>query len=263
MNNQASVVVRRGPGQMHVSELGQGPRVVLVHGGGTGGLASWQQQLPLSERYRLVVPFRPGYGDSPSDGSEDFEVHAGPIADLLEDGAHVVGHSYGAIVAMLAAAQRPAAVRSLTLIEAGSSAIARGRPGVDEYERRMGALAANPPSDLESYVRGIFAILDPKVPLPTPLPAGLLQWAERLPRFRWPWEANIPVDALRAGGYPILVVTGGERLMYEEIGDALTERLGAQRAIVPGSHAVQNVGAAFNEVLEAFWRRAGAGAGAG
>jgi pimeloyl-ACP methyl ester carboxylesterase len=251
-----SIVERRGPGDMNVAELGTGPRIVLVHGGGTGGLSSWQQQLPLAARWRLVAPSRPGYGKSPSERGEDFIAHAGPIAELLEAGAHVVGHSYGAIVAMLAAAQRPEAVYSLTLVEAASSAIARGKPGVDEYERRMGEVARHPSPDPDETLRRIFAILDPNVPLPSPMPAPLRQWAERLDSFRWPWEANVPIAALRGGGFPILSITGGERPMYEEIGDALAEKLGGERTIVPGSHAVQNAGAPFNDVVEAFWRRA-------
>ncbi|HUQ01915.1 MAG TPA: alpha/beta fold hydrolase [Kofleriaceae bacterium] len=251
-----SVSHHPGPARMRVAEIGAGSRVVFVHGGGSGGLASWHMQTPLAARWRLVAPFRPGYGESPSDTGEDFLAHAGPVSELLEPGAHLVGHSYGAIVSMLAAARRPAAVRSLTLVEAASSGIARGRPAVDDYERRMGEVARNPPADPEELLRRIFGILDPTVPLPSPMPPPLLQWAARIASFRWPWEAEVPVEALRGGAFPILVVTGGERAMYEEIGDALADRLGAERAIVAGSHAVQNVGAAFNDVVEAFWRRA-------
>lgn len=256
MNTPPTVLEHRGPGDMHVAELGSGPRVVLVHGGGTGGLASWQAQVPLAARWRLVAPSRPGYGPSPSEAGEDFLAHAAPIAELLESGAHLVGHSYGAIVAMFAAARRPEAVYSLTLVEAASSAIARGKPGVDDYERRMGELARNPPADHDELLRRIFAILDPNVPLPSPMPPPLLRWAARLSSFRWPWEAEVPIQALRAGGFPILAITGGERPLYEEIAGGLAEHLGAERRIVPGSHAVQNAGAPFNDLIEAFWRRA-------
>ena len=258
MQIERTVTVTRGPADMHVSIVGEGTRLVLVHGGGEGGLSAWREQLPLAARFRLVIPSRPGYGESPARGGEDFEVHAGPIAELLGDGAHLVGQSYGAIVAMLAAAQRPHAVRSLTLIESGSSAIARGRPGVDDYERRMGAIASAPPSDVDTLVRSVFAILDPKIALPSPLPPAFMRWAERLPSFRWPWEAVVPVAALRAAGFPILSITGGERAMYEEIGDALAEALGAERAIVPGPHGLQSIGAPFNARLLDFLERADA-----
>lgn len=256
MHTEHPVIVSRGPAQMHVATIGEGPPIVLVHGGGEGGLSAWRAQLPLADRYQLIVPSRPGYGDSPPLGGEDFEVHAGPIAELLGDGAHVVGQSYGAIVAMLAAARRPDAVRSLTLIESGSSSIARGRPGVDDYERRMGAIAAAPPADIDTLVRAIFAILDPKAVLPTPLPPPLVRWAEALPTFRWPWEAVVPVEALRRGGFPILAISGGGRAMYEEIADGLAAALGAERAVIPGPHALQSIGAPFNARLEELIVRA-------
>lgn len=248
--------IRRGPAHMHISEVGAGPRVVFIHGGGEGGLSAWRAQLPLADRFRLVVPSRPGYGESPADGPEDFETQSVPIAELLGDGAHVVAQSYGALVALYAAARRPHAVRSLVLVESGSSSIARGRPAVDDYERRMSALASSPPADLDAYVRAIFAILDPRAQLPTPLPAPFLRWAEGLPGFRWPWHGVVAVDVLRAAGFPILAVTGGQRPMYEEIADAIVEQLGAERAIIPGPHGVQSVGAPFNALIADFFHRA-------
>lgn len=259
--NLPHYTVRRHPSGLDVAELGDGPPIVFVHGGGVGGIHSWTSQLELAARWRLVIPWRPGYGGSPLRGREDFEVDAPLVAELLGDGAHLVAHSYGAVVATLAAAARPRAVRSLTLVESGGSDVARGRPGVDDYERRMGALATALPSDPEQALRAVFSILDPTVVMPSPLPPPLASWAARLPVLRWPWEAVTPVAALVAGGFPILVVSGGERRMYEEIGDALAQALRAERRIVPGSHAVQASGTPFNDVLEEFLARAEAAAG--
>jgi pimeloyl-ACP methyl ester carboxylesterase len=253
---QLPYTVRRHESGLEVAELGNGPPVVFVHGGGLGGVHSWASQLELAARWRLVVPWRPGYGSTPARGREDFAIDAPLVAEVLGDGAHVVAHSYGAVVATLAAAARPHAVRSLTLIESGGSDIARGEPAVDEYERRMGALAASMPSDPEVALRAVFAILDPAISLPSPLPPALAHWAERLPELRWPWEAVTPVDALVAGGFPILVVSGGQRAMYEEISDTLAATLAAERRIVPAGHAVQAIGAPFNAVLEDFLVRA-------
>lgn len=252
--------VRRHPSGLDVAELGDGPPVVFVHGGGLGGVHSWTAQLELAARWRLVVPWRPGYGGTPARGGEDFEADAPLVAQVLGEGAHVVAHSYGAVVATLAAAAAPHAVRSLTLVESGGSDIARGKPGVDDYERRMGALVGALPSDPEQALRAIFAILDPSIALPSPLPPPLAHWAARLPTLRWPWEARTPVEALVAAGFPILVVSGGQRPMYEEISDGLAAALGAERRIVPASHAVQATGAPFNAVLEEFLVRAEAAA---
>lgn len=258
--SQPPFTVHRHPSGLDVAELGDGPPIVFVHGGGLGGIHSWSAQLELAARWRLVVPWRPGYGGSPARGREDFAVDAPLVAEVFGQGAHVVAHSYGAVVATLAAAAAPHAVRSLTLIESGGSDIARGKPGVDDYERRMGALAAALPADPEQALRAIFAILDPTIALPSPLPPPLAHWAARVPELRWPWEARTPVDALVAAGFPILVVSGGQRPMYEEIGDGLAAALRAERRIVPAGHAVQAAGAPFNAVLEDFLVRAEAAA---
>src|SRR5271165_4633819 len=111
---------------IHVARWGHsGPRVVLVHGGaqGTpvGGESNFRAQQPLAqEGWQLIVPDRPGHGRSPDPGRpDDAEADGAWVAALLEDGAHLVGHSFGGCVALAAAARRPEAVRSLTLIEPG------------------------------------------------------------------------------------------------------------------------------------------------
>jgi pimeloyl-ACP methyl ester carboxylesterase len=44
-------------------------------------------------------------------------VDAIDLAELLDDAPHIVAHSYGALGTLIAAAERPTRVRSLTLIE--------------------------------------------------------------------------------------------------------------------------------------------------
>ena len=50
---------------------------------------------------RLVVPHRTGYPPNPPLERIDFEVQAGEIAELVEPGTHLVGHSYGGVVSLL------------------------------------------------------------------------------------------------------------------------------------------------------------------
>src|SRR5262245_57009820 len=112
----ASAVARIATAQaisLEVVVWGSGPGVLLVHGGIINGPATWSEQRPLGERWRLEVVNRRGYGKSPAPLSRsDFEEDARDIAVLLGDGAHLVAHSYGAIGALYAAALRPQAVRS-------------------------------------------------------------------------------------------------------------------------------------------------------
>lgn len=250
-------VERTGPGGMHVVELGSGPPVVFVHGGAVGGIDAWQTQVSLAQRWRLIVPSRLNYGNSVSSLREDFAEDAALIAELLGEGAHVVAQSYGTVGAMLAAAQRPGAVWSLTMIESGASGIARGRPAVDDFERGMQDLLASPPDDLEDLFRAVFAFLEPTARFPSPLPAPLLDFAKRIRTgIRWPWDAVIPVEILLAAPFPKLIVSGGQRPVFEEVSDALAKQLDGERVIIPGGHATQNVGSAFNAALEAFLLRA-------
>jgi acyl transferase domain-containing protein len=247
---------RTGPGGMHVVELGRGDPVVFVHGGAVGGVHAWQTQQSLADRWRLIIPSRLNYGKSRTTAREDFDEDATLIAELLGDGAHVVAQSYGTVGAMLAAMRRPDAVRSLTLIESGASAVARGRPVVDEFERAMRELLAAPPDDPEDLFHAVFAIIEPTARYPSPLPPVLATFAKRIhTAVRWPWEADLDLEPLRAAGIPTLVVSGGQRPVFEEISDALATQLNGERLVIPGGHATQNMGTPFNEALEAFLNR--------
>src|SRR3954468_6986551 len=115
-----------------VERLGGGPPILFIHGDIVGPSLTWRKQRELAERWTLVIPSRPGFGGSPPLERNDFEVEAPMFAELLGDGAHLVGHSYGAVIALLVVAQRPDAVRSLTVSEPGCLRLAAGTPVVDE-----------------------------------------------------------------------------------------------------------------------------------
>src|SRR4051794_20505888 len=123
---------------LDVTNLGSGPRVVLVHGSVVGADVTWRHQHALAERYTLVLAQRPGFGASPPLERGDFEAEAPLFAELLEGGAHMVGHSYGAVIALHAAALRPNAVLSLTISEPGAAARRGRRPSgrLDDRQRR-------------------------------------------------------------------------------------------------------------------------------
>src|SRR2546421_5484229 len=93
--------------RVRVETLGRGPRVVLVHGSVGNGASTWSAQEPLAERFTLVVPDRPGSPPNPPVERVDFEEQAPLVADLLGEGAHLVGHSYGGGISLHAAALRP------------------------------------------------------------------------------------------------------------------------------------------------------------
>src|SRR5262245_26407998 len=119
---------------------GTGTPVVLVHGSLATGAEEWQAQRPLAdEGFRLLVPDRRGYGKSPAAEGEDFLRDADDMAELMGDGAHLVGHSYGGLGVLFAAARRPGATLSIALLEPAAFALGQDHPAaralVDEVRR--------------------------------------------------------------------------------------------------------------------------------
>jgi hypothetical protein len=56
-----------------------------------------------------------------------------------------------------------------------------------------------------------------------------------------------------ARAFPKLVVSGGHSPAFDAVCDVLEERLGAERAVLPGAgHSVQRLGTPFNERLTSF-----------
>jgi pimeloyl-ACP methyl ester carboxylesterase len=232
------------------------PRVLLVHGSVVNGDATWAAQRPLGERFDLVVPNRRGFPPGPDVEAVDFEDEAVWLEDLIEPGTHLVGHSYGGVIALLSAARYPERLRSLTVVEPPALAVARGNPRVDEFVARSAALWESGPRDPESFLRGFLEAVNAPPPRGSISPA-LLQGARTLMVERYPWTADIPLDELAATPFPKLVVSGAHSEAFDAVCDVLEQRLGAQRAVLPGAgHAVQLLGEPFNDLLASFVEQA-------
>jgi pimeloyl-ACP methyl ester carboxylesterase len=177
------------------------------------------------------------------------------LEPLLEPAAHLVGHSYGGVIALFAAARRPDLVRSLTVVEPPCLAVARGNPVVDAYEAASERLWSGP-RDPEEFLRAFLEAVGAPVP-PGRFSPDLLQGARMLMLERHPWEAEIPLDELAAAPFPKLVVSGAHSEPFELVCDVLEARLGAERAVLPGAgHSVQRLGEPFNALLTSFVERA-------
>jgi pimeloyl-ACP methyl ester carboxylesterase len=231
-------------------------RLVLVHGSVLGGRATWTAQRPLADEFELVVVDRPGFPPNPPVDRVDFEADAQLVAGLLEPGDHLVGHSYGGVVALLAAASRPEAIASLTLIEPPATRVAVGIPVVDDFAEAGRLLyASGSADDPEIFLRRFLNAVGSELEPPRPLPPELEQGARALAVERGPWEAEIPLDALGAGTFPKLVVSGAHHPAFDAICDVLERELDAERLVLPGfGHAVQRH-PEFNERLADFVRR--------
>jgi len=108
----------------------------LAHSGAWEGVAR-----ALSDRLHLTAPDLVGHGRGPQrDPARDYHDHAteAAAAHLPEAPCHLIGHSFGATVALRLALDHPARVASLTLIEPVLFAAARGLPG---WQRQRAGVA--------------------------------------------------------------------------------------------------------------------------
>jgi pimeloyl-ACP methyl ester carboxylesterase len=237
---------------MHVETLGSGPRVVFVHGSVANGSMTWSQQATLTERYTLVIVNRPGYPPNAPLERIDPERQADEIAEILEPRDHLVGHSYGAVISLCAAARRPELLRSLTVCEPPAFGLARGNPAVEEFLARF----HEAPRDPRGYLEFFLPLVGSAIKLPDPLPPDLEAGARAALAERPPHEVDIPVAELAAAPFPKFVVSGAHNTAFDAVCDVLEEKLGAERAVLPGSgHSVPRA-PGFNERLEEFLLRA-------
>jgi pimeloyl-ACP methyl ester carboxylesterase len=220
---------------------------------------SWKRQAPLADRWTLVLVDRRGYEPNPPEDRSDFVADGDDIAELLEPGDHLVAHSYGTLGAMFAAAARPDVVRSLTLVEPSSIGLVRGQPTVEEniavHTRRMRDFD----EPREFYVDFATQLGAAPTDVPDPLPAPLERLVRIVMRERPPWEAALPIDALRNAKFSTLIISGGWDPGLEAAADALAARLSphVERDVIAGKgHVVQRTGAPFNDRLERFLTQA-------
>ena len=250
---------------LHITERGAGEPILFVHGSLGDGEEDWFGQRALAERYRLLLLDRGGYGESPLPTQPPtFASQATEIARLLGIGMHLVGHSYGGVLAMQAAARRPGAVRSLTMIEPAAYALAPEHPDVRAVVERLGAVYARIPAITpEEFRTRVFAALGLAADSSPLSPRQRKNVAATMAEPPI-WTAAVPLDELEDAPFPTLIVSGGwggpsnsardvAGRAFDAICDLVERRLSAERAVIRGAgHAVQYLGKPFNERLGAF-----------
>jgi pimeloyl-ACP methyl ester carboxylesterase len=93
--------------------------VLLIHSGGFTS-RQWRKLADqLAPRYRVIAPDLIGYGSEPWPVGKPFHFRddVAYLERMLDEPAHVVGHSYGGLLAMQLAFAAPDRVRSLALYE--------------------------------------------------------------------------------------------------------------------------------------------------
>jgi pimeloyl-ACP methyl ester carboxylesterase len=250
-------------------------RVVLVHGvmtWGTDDVSGFAAQRPLAARYRLDLVDRRGYGGSPDIDHSDCTVDAADVITVLLDdgtpgGTHLVGHSFGGVVALLVAAERPDLVASLALIEPAAYQATLDSPLVAKALARQRAGLASLPADFTpaQFLEASSVGIDAAVPERTP---QRLRAAGTAMREHPCTEVSVDLSAIAGLTVPKLVVRGDWTTapeVYRELGgralmacaDLVSERIGADLQVVAGAdhspHVQQPV--RVNALLAALWDR--------
>ncbi len=247
---------------MFVTRWGQqGPKVVLVHGsaqgGNVGGDLHFTAQQRLAERgWQLLVPDRPGHGRSVDPGRpDDAEADGALVADLLGDGAHLVGHSFGACVALAAAAKRPGAVRSLTIIEPAMAAMAANQPVVLGFIFRIVNILLFSLS-AESRIKRFIKLVN----IPPEIRGGsdpeeLKRMGRAIKQLKLPSKGDLlqEWETVRRAGIPVWVVSGGWSPAFEAISDEVARIANGRRSVIRSEHHFpQQVSDEFNLELANF-----------
>jgi pimeloyl-ACP methyl ester carboxylesterase len=144
--------------------VGEGPPLVLLHGGWSDG-RSWAPQLAgLADEYDVVAWDAPGCGGS-SDPSAELTLadYADAVADLVAalglGRVHLAGHSFGGGLAIAVWADHPDIVRSLVL--SGAYAGWRGSLPAEEVEARVRRVLAEldrPPAEwVDAYLSEFYS----------------------------------------------------------------------------------------------------------
>lgn len=107
---------------LHVLDKGAGPAVLCLHGIGSSSEAFLPQIAELAGEHRLLAWDAPGYAASPDpEGPLDLDAYADAAAAVIRDRvdgpAHVLGVSWGGVIAVRLALRHPDLVRSLVLAD--------------------------------------------------------------------------------------------------------------------------------------------------
>lgn len=160
--------------KIFVAETGDGPPVLLLHGGGPGasGVSNYARNIAeLAKEFRVIVPDLPGYGRSTKgvDPADPFGALAAGVRGLLDrlglDKAHLVGNSYGGACALRLALDTPDRVDRMVLMGPGGIGTTRAlpTPGLNSL---LNYYAGDGPSrlKLEKFIRGYLVFNAAQVP---------------------------------------------------------------------------------------------------
>ena len=223
-------------------DAGEGRPILFLHCTNAHGGAWRELRVHLPGRH--IVPDLPAHGRSgpPEKARDLLRQSADAAVALLERGgpADIVGHSFGAVVALRVALDRPDLVRRLALYEPVLFAAAKGTPEHEDHEARHKVIFGH--RDPASRARAFHAEWGdaPWDRLPEERRTYILERAD-LPLLQRGAIADDSTGLLAPGGLealdrPVLLMTGAESPpVVGVVADRLATRLrDARREVLPG-----------------------------
>jgi len=215
--------VQLGPVRTWYDDHGDGEPLVLLHGGLVDARFFAPNLEALAQGFHVYTPERRGHGHTPDvEGPITYQLMADDTIAFLDAvigrPADLVGHSDGAVVAMLVAMQRPELVRRLVMISGGFDKSGEAMPDfeldVDQVVEFLGQAYGEVSPDGEAHFPAVAA--------------KIAEMARREPRMAASELARIPQRALVMFADDDLMTLGHAVEMY----DALPS---GELAVVPGT----------------------------
>jgi len=156
-------IIRAAGRDIFVVEVGEGPPLLMLHGGGPGatGMSNFSRNIPtLADRFRVIAPDMPGYGRSSKglDRKDPFGELARAMLGLMDelglDKAHVLGNSLGGACGLRMALEAPDHVDRLVLLGPGGIDTSR-RPPTEGLQHLLDYYSGEGPTreKFESFLR--------------------------------------------------------------------------------------------------------------
>lgn len=235
--------------RIHYQQVGDGPELVMVHGL-TGNLAVWHLKIMplLSDHFRVLsYDLRGhGYSDMPPTGytADDMAGDLLRLLDALEiERPSIVGHSFGADIALYLAAEHPERVDGIIAIEGALPALVCER-NRDDWEgwaawvHMLECAGRSVPPARRSDVRYLL-----RASLELPKKWGPLNGLPRNPKpyLKLIDETTVATDYEHVGSLPLerlcsirvpVTVMHSEHSAFLQAHDVLLERLPNARSIL-------------------------------
>jgi len=155
--------------QIHYQVYGNGPDMVMLHGGGPGatGASNYSKNVEtLSKHYRCWVIDFPGWGQSSKNlnafGAEGPFQNGGRTVLAFMDAmgiakAHLVGNSFGGSAALCLAMDHPERVNRLVLMGPGGGVVAQAKGPTDGIKQLLTYYLGDGPSleKLQTFIQNL------------------------------------------------------------------------------------------------------------